>query len=62
MDLKTALAMIKQVLQSLDIKATHDNCDKLNGVYATIDEAIFKLNSIGKGGVNEGNNQPEEGV
>ena len=62
MDLKTALAMMKQVLQSLDIKATHDNCDKLNGVYATIDEAIFKLNSIGKGGVNEGNNQPEEGV
>lgn len=62
MDLITALALMKQKLQGLDIKATQENCDKLKGVYAIIDEAISKLGAVGKGDAHEGHNQPEEGV
>lgn len=40
MDILTALMAIKRTLQTLDIKATQANCDKLLGCMQTLDKIM----------------------
>lgn len=43
MDLKTALTNMKKTLESLDIKATQENLDKLLGCMFMIDKIISEI-------------------
>lgn len=43
MDLKTALLMLKNTLQSVEIKGTQENCDKMLGCYMLIDNMTKAL-------------------
>jgi len=43
MDFKTALLMLKNTLQSVEIKGTQENCDKMLGCYMLIDNMTQAL-------------------
>ena len=45
MDFKTALSMLKNTLQSMEIKGTQENCDKLLGCYMLIDNMAKALDT-----------------
>lgn len=62
MDLKTAFLMIKNTLQSMEIKATKDNCDKVMGICTLCDKAVEALEGLeGKqrDGKGKGENVPD---
>lgn len=43
MDIKTALLMIDRTIDSLEIKATKENCDKLLGCHIAIGKIIGEI-------------------
>jgi len=43
MDLKTALLMIKKTIASLEIRATHENCEKILGCTQLLDKIVETL-------------------
>lgn len=45
MDFKSALMMLKNTLQSMEIKGTQENCDKLLGCYMLIDNMTKALDT-----------------
>lgn len=58
MDLKTAFLVIKNTFQSMEIKATKDNCDKAMGIYRLCDEAVEALKGLEEK-KNDGNGERE---
>lgn len=58
MDLKTVFLVIKNTLQSMEIKATMDNCDKAMGIYRICDEAVKALDGL-EGKQNDGSGKGE---
>lgn len=46
MDMKTALIMLKNTLQSVEIKGTQENCDKMLGCYMLIDSMQKALDTV----------------
>lgn len=59
MDLKTVFLMIKNILQSVEIKATKDNCDKAMGIYTLCDKAVEALEGL-EGKQSDGNGEREK--
>lgn len=58
MDLKTVFLMIKNTLQSMEIKATKDNCDKAMGIYRICEEVVKALEGL-EGERRDGNGKGE---
>lgn len=58
MDLKTVFLVIKNSLQSMEIKATQDNCDKAMGIYTLCDNAVEALKGL-EGKQHDGNGEGE---
>lgn len=58
MDLKTVFLVIKNSLQSMEIKATQDNCDKAMSIYTLCDKAVEALEGL-EGKQNDGNCEGE---
>lgn len=56
MDLKTVFLAIKNTLQSMEIKATKDNCDKAMGIYRLCDEVVKALEGL-EGKQHDGNGE-----
>lgn len=60
MNLLTALMAIKRTLQTLDIKATQANCDKLLGCMQTLDKIMQDIEKGKEEKTNESNREGEE--
>lgn len=58
MDLKTVFLMIKNTLQSMEIKATKDNCDNVMVICTLCDKAVKALEGL-EGKQRDGNGKGE---
>lgn len=54
--MKTVFLAIKNILQSMEIKATKDNCDKAMSIYTLCDKAVEALEGL-EGKQRDGNGE-----
>jgi len=61
MDLKTAIVMVRNALETLEMKATKDNLQKMMGCMNMLDAVLVALNENSKkeAANNDGNGQGE---